>query len=152
MALEILRRMDQLDLNGLLLLGDVYHNLDLHSLSLDDYQEALQKQGNLSPDRFMRVAAILIDRGTYKAAFEYLERIEKKFAQGLSEKEDLRLLSLKAKVLLTTGQEARGGENPTRHSQQEPTRRQSAATAWAIGMEGGRSRYRRHKLRKSCQG
>ncbi|MBC8348155.1 MAG: tetratricopeptide repeat protein [Verrucomicrobia bacterium] len=109
-ALEILRRMDQLDLNGLLLLGDVYHNLDLHSLSLDDYQEALQKQGNLSPDRFMRVAAILIDRGSYKAAFDYLERIEKKFDQGLSEEENLRLLSLKAKVLLTTGKEAQAAE------------------------------------------
>jgi tetratricopeptide (TPR) repeat protein len=109
-ALEILRRMDQLDLHGLLLLGDVYHNLDLHSLSLDDYQEALQKQGNLSPDRFMRVAAILIDRGSYKAAFDYLERIEKKFDQGLSEEENLRLLSLKAKVLLTTGKEAQAAE------------------------------------------
>ena len=85
-ALEILRRMDQLDLNGLLLLGDVYHNLDLHSLSLDDYQEALQKQGNLSPDRFMRVAAILIDRGSYKAAFDYLERIEKNSLKGLAKK------------------------------------------------------------------
>ncbi len=104
-ALEVLRRMDQLDLNGLLLLGDVYHNLDLHSLSLDDYQEALQKQGNLSPDRFMRVASILIDRGSYKAAFDYLERIEKRFTKGLSDEEDLRLLSLKAKVHLTTGQE-----------------------------------------------
>ncbi|MBU62041.1 MAG: hypothetical protein CMI26_06025 [Opitutae bacterium] len=109
-ALEILRRMDQLDLNGLLLLGDIYHNLDLYSLSLDDYQEALQKQGNLSPDRFMRVAAILIDRGSYKDAFDYLERLEKKFEQGLSQEESLRLLSLKAKVLLTTGQESRAAE------------------------------------------
>lgn len=106
-TLEILRRMDQLDLNGLLLLGDVYHNLDLHGLSLDDYQEALQKEGNLSPKRFIRVAAILIDRGSYNAAFDYLDRIEKKFNQGLSDEEYMRLLSLKAKVFLTTGQKAK---------------------------------------------
>ncbi len=109
-ALETLRRLEKLNLSGLLLLGDAYHNLDLHALSLDAYQEALQREGDLSASRFMRVAAILIDRGSYEAGFNYLGRIEERFTQGMADEEQLRLLALKAKVLLTTGQEDEAAE------------------------------------------
>ncbi len=105
-SLETLRRLEKLNLSGLLLLGDAYHNLDLHSLSLDAYQEALQREeGSLSALRFIRVAAILINRGSYQAGFDYLGRIEQRFGQKLTEEEELRLLALKAKILLTTGQD-----------------------------------------------
>ena len=104
-ALETLRRLDKLDPSGLLLLGDAYHNLELNELSLDAYQECLQRRGDLTVGRFMRVASILIDRGSYQAGFRYLDQIEQKFAEGMGEEDQLQLLALKAKIKLTTGQD-----------------------------------------------
>tara|TARA_A100001037_G_scaffold240759_1_gene220760 strand:- start:264 stop:1640 length:1377 start_codon:yes stop_codon:yes gene_type:complete len=104
-ALETLRRLDKLDPGGLLLLGDAYHNLELNELSLDAYQECLQGRGNLSAGRFMRVASILIDRGSYQAGFRYLDQIEQQFADGMGEDDQLQLLALKANIKLTTGQD-----------------------------------------------
>ncbi|MBO93521.1 MAG: hypothetical protein CMI32_01300 [Opitutales bacterium] len=101
--LETLRRMEELDLRGHLLLGDLYHNLDLHQLALSAYRDALALRNDLDAGRFIRVARILVERGSYAEGFDYLDRIEAKFKQGLDEKEHLALLALRARVALARG-------------------------------------------------
>ncbi len=101
--LETLRRLGELDVRGHLLLGDLYHNLELHHLALSAYRTALAIRGDLDAERFIRVARILVDRGSYTEGFDYLDRIEAKFKQGLSEKERLALLALRARVALARG-------------------------------------------------
>ena len=102
--LETLRRLDELDVRGHLLLGDLYHNLELPDLALSAYQAALEKRGNLDVARFIRVAHILVDKGSYAEGFDYLDRIESKFNQALTEENKLSLLTLRARVSLARGQ------------------------------------------------
>ena len=46
-TLNLLRRMGQLSSSELVILGDLYHNLNLYELSLDAYQEALAGYGGI---------------------------------------------------------------------------------------------------------
>ncbi|MFP6901800.1 MAG: tetratricopeptide repeat protein [Opitutales bacterium] len=103
--LETLRRMGELDGRGHLLLGDLYHNLELPALALLVYRGALGLQGDLDAGRFIRVASILIDRGSYEEGFDYLDRIEAKFSQGLNEEERLDLLGLRARIAFALGEQ-----------------------------------------------
>ncbi|MGE4549892.1 MAG: tetratricopeptide repeat protein, partial [Opitutales bacterium] len=102
--LETLRRLEELDVRGHLLLGDLYHNLELPALALTAYQTALELRGNLDVTRFIRVAHILVDRGSYAEGFDYLDRIESKFSQALTQENKLSLLALRARVSLARGQ------------------------------------------------
>ena len=102
-ALETLRRMNQLDAAGTLSLGDLYHNLGLHDLSLAAYQQALAKKQKLSLNRYARAAKVLIDRGAYGAGFKYLQEIEKTFGKGYSESDERTIRMLQAEVRIATG-------------------------------------------------
>ncbi len=102
-ALETLRRMNQLDAATTLSLGDLYHNLGLLDLSLSAYQQALAKKEKLSLPRYARVAKVLINRGSYGDGFEFLEEIEKKFGKGYSEQDEREIRMLQAEVRLATG-------------------------------------------------
>ena len=102
-ALETLRRMNQLDAAGTLSLGDIYHNLELHEHSLASYQQALAKKEKLSLNRYARAAKVLISRGSYGAGFRYLEEIEKIFGQGFSEEDERIIRMLQAEVRIATG-------------------------------------------------
>ncbi len=102
-ALETLRRMNQLDAAGTLSLGDLYHNLGLGDLSLAAYQQALAKKEKLSLSRYSRAAKVLINRGSYEAGFQYLQDIEKTFGQGYTPSDEREIRMLKAEVCLATG-------------------------------------------------
>jgi tetratricopeptide (TPR) repeat protein len=102
-ALETLRRMNQLDAAGTLSLGDLYHNLGLHDLSLAAYQQALAKKEKLSLNRYARAAKVLIDRGSYGAGFKYLQEIENTFGKGYSESDERTIRMLQAEVRIATG-------------------------------------------------
>ena len=102
-ALETLRRMNQLDAAGILSLGDIYHNLGLHEHSLTSYQQALAKKEKLSLNRYARAAKVLINRGSYGACFKYLEEIEKIFGQGFSKEDERIIRMLQAEVRIATG-------------------------------------------------
>ncbi|MEK9772044.1 MAG: tetratricopeptide repeat protein [Opitutae bacterium] len=102
-ALETLRRMNQLDAAGTLSLGDLYHNLGLHHLSLSAYQQSLAKKEKLSLARYARAAKVLINRGSYGAGFRYLEEIEKTFGKGYSDADEREIRMLQAEVRLVTG-------------------------------------------------
>jgi tetratricopeptide (TPR) repeat protein len=102
-ALETLRRMNQLDAAGILSLGDIYHNLGLHEHSLTSYQQALAMKEKLSLNRYARAAKVLINRGSYGACFKYLEEIEKIFGQGFSKEDERIIRMLQAEVRIATG-------------------------------------------------
>ena len=71
--------MGKLKLSDLLILGDLYHNLELYDQSLKAYQEAIRNQQKLPLENYIRVARILINRGSYEDGFSHLEEIEKNF-------------------------------------------------------------------------
>jgi len=102
-ALETLRRMGKLDTGDLLRLGDLYHNLNLYELSLQNYERAIQRKEKLSVRRYIRVASILIGRGSYQDCFSYLDKIENTFGSNYSTEDEKEVLLLKAEILKATG-------------------------------------------------
>ena len=102
-TLDLLRRMGELKTSELIVLGDLYHNLNLYDLSLDAYQEALASSNKLSLSQYIRVAQTLIQRSSYQEGFSYLEKIENEFGDGRSKEEQKKINLLKAEVLQATG-------------------------------------------------
>ena len=102
-TLDLLRRMGALKTQELVILGDLYHNLNLYDLSLDAYQEALARTNKLSLSQYIRIAQTLIQRSSYQEGFAYLEKIEKEFGEGRSKEERKLINLLKAEVLQATG-------------------------------------------------
>ena len=102
-ALEMIKRMGKLNPSGYLNLGDLYHNLGLFESSLANYELAIAKKEKLSLSRYVRVARILIRRGSYQDGFAYLGKIDQAFGNSYSneERKDVRLLQ--AEVLKATG-------------------------------------------------
>ena len=102
-TLDLLRRMGALKTLELVILGDLYHNLNLYDLSLDAYKEALARANKLSLSQYIRIAQTLIQRSSYQEGFSYLEKIEKEFGDGRSKEERKLINLLKAEVLQATG-------------------------------------------------
>ena len=102
-TLDLLRRIGTLKTLELVILGDLYHNLNLYNLSLDAYKEALAQTNKLSLSQYIRIAQTLIQRSSYQEGFSYLEKIEKEFGDGRSKEERKLINLLKAEVLQATG-------------------------------------------------
>ncbi|HAD21371.1 MAG TPA: hypothetical protein DCF87_04560 [Opitutae bacterium] len=109
-TLDLLRRMGALKTQELVILGDLYHNLNLYDLSLDAYQEALARTNKLSLSQYIRIAQTLIQRSSYQEGFAYLEKIEKEFGEGRSKDERKLINLLKAEVLQATGKNQQATE------------------------------------------
>jgi tetratricopeptide (TPR) repeat protein len=102
-ALETLRRMGNLNNNDLIRLGDLYHNLNLYELSLANYERAISSNEKLPVQKYVRVASILMQRGSYLDCFSYLDKIESIFGKSYSPQNEKDVLLLKAEVLKATG-------------------------------------------------
>ena len=109
-TLDLLRRMGALRTQELVILGDLYHNLNLYDLSLDAYQEALARTNKLSLSQYIRIAQTLIQRSSYQEGFAYLEKIEKEIGEGRSKEERKLINLLKAEVLQSTGRNQQATE------------------------------------------
>jgi tetratricopeptide (TPR) repeat protein len=105
-ALETLKRMGKLKLSDYMVLGDLYHNLELYDQSLQTYEEAIKDKERLPLRSYVRVARILIGRGSYQDGFSYLEKIEKIFGQGYSDEDEKEIRLLQAEVMRATGKDA----------------------------------------------
>ena len=86
-----------------MVLGDLYHNLELFDQSLRIYEEAITKKDRLPLRSYVRVARILISRGSYQDGFSYLEKIEKIFGKGYSDEDEKEIRLLQAEVMRATG-------------------------------------------------
>jgi len=102
-ALETLKRLGNLSKEDVIRLGDLYHNLGLYDLSLKNYERAIEGDEKLSISRYIRVASILISRGSFQDCFSYLEKIEKNFGPQYLKDDEKQVLLLKSEVLLATG-------------------------------------------------
>ena len=103
-AMETLKRMGQLKTQDLLNLGDLYHNLNLYELSLQNYQLAIEKKERISLHRYVRAASILMNRASYEDCFQYLEKIQQILGSNFTPEDERKVLLLKAEVLQATGQ------------------------------------------------
>ena len=103
-AMETLKRMGQLKTQDLLNLGDLYHNLNLYELSLQNYQLAIEKKERISLHRYVRAASILMNRASYEDCFQYLEKIQQLLGSNFTPEDERKVLLLKAEVLQATGQ------------------------------------------------
>ena len=109
-ALETMKRMGKLKLSDYMVLGDLYHNLELYDQSLQVYEEAIQKKQKLPLLNYVRVARILIGRGSYQDGFSYLEKIELNFGKGYSEEDEKKIRLLQAEVLRATGKDQKASD------------------------------------------
>lgn len=104
-ALETLKRMNKLKASDFIVLGDIYHNLALFDKSFGIYQEALLQKQKLGLEQYIRVARILIGRGSFEEGFSYLDQIESFFGSGYSEEDEKKIRLLQAEVLRATGKD-----------------------------------------------
>ncbi len=103
--LEILNRQGLADNAARMLLGDIYLNQKLYSLSTDVYGEVLDNSTNPDVSRLVRYTSGLISMGAIDEADKFLAKIEARKG-SLSDAEQLKVLNLRSKVALATGDSA----------------------------------------------
>ena len=96
--IEIVRRMGKAELATLTLLGDIYINNDAPSLALDAYLAALDSAQNRESKPLIRAAEILTRSRNFAEAKVMLQRSRERFSGQLNEAQDLKLLTLEAKI------------------------------------------------------
>jgi tetratricopeptide (TPR) repeat protein len=98
--LEILRRMNQATGPALLLLGDLYLNLELPVRAYGAYKTALDLEGNLPPAHYIRAATHLTNQKAIEEAVVFTAEIQKKYGDLLEGADKLNFLNLRARLHL----------------------------------------------------
>ena len=140
-TLDLLRRMGALRTQELVILGDLYHNLNLYDLSLDAYQEALARTNKLSLSQYIRIAQTLIQRSSYQEGFAYLEKIEKEFGEGRTKEERKLINLLKAEVLQSTGKNQQATELLSKVVNQHPLEGRALIQLGQLAWKSGDHEY-----------
>lgn len=96
--IEILRRMNKASEPALLLLGDLYLNLELPIHAHDAYASALQLKGNLPPKHFIRAATQLANQNAYERAISYAKQIQARYGDILEKEDAINFLNLRARL------------------------------------------------------
>ena len=103
--LEIVRRMGKAELSSLTLLGDIYMNGDNADLALEAYLAAAEKATADDSRALIRAAELLTRTANYDQASTMIDRSRSALATGLSDDDDLKLLTLEAKIARATGED-----------------------------------------------
>jgi len=98
--LEILRRTGKASGPALLLLGDLYLNLDLPAQAFDAYKTALELEGSLPPSHYIRAATHLANQKAYDEATLFATAIDNKYRDLLERPDQLKFLNLRARLHL----------------------------------------------------
>ncbi len=98
--LEILRRMNRATGPSLLLLGDLYLNLELPDRAYRAYETALDLDGNLPPAHYIRAANHLASQNATEAASRFAKQIQDKYGDLLAGVDKLQFLKLRARLFL----------------------------------------------------
>jgi len=96
--IEIVRRMGKAEHATLILLGDIYINNAAPSLALDAYQAALKVANNNDSQSLIRAADILTRSGNFVKGKTMISSTRERFGDQLSDANDLKLLTLEAKI------------------------------------------------------
>lgn len=102
-SLEMLRRLGKATAPNLFLLGDLYMAQEARDLALDAYLEAIDKDGGQNLAKALRPAQILVGRGAWEEARKLFAKI-RSTGGGLTGADELKLLKLKSRVALATGE------------------------------------------------
>ncbi len=100
---EIVRRMGKATAESLHLLGDIYMNKQILDLALEAYLEAIDMDPKQSPKSPLRAAETMTNYGAYDEASTLIGKIEDVYNDRLEEATELKLLTLKAQIALSTG-------------------------------------------------
>lgn len=109
--LEAVRMMGKAQPRSLVLLGDIYMNAGMPELAKDAYLEVVERDPRGAGfDTAYRAADLLVRTRAYDSAEEVLAAIDKRYGKGLSQDQQLRVLTLKAKVARARGQDRKAAE------------------------------------------
>jgi tetratricopeptide (TPR) repeat protein len=103
--IEIVRRMGKAELASLTLLGDIYINNNAPSLALSAYQSALEITHEDDTQVILGAAEILIHTAHFEEGKSMIASTRQRFTDKLSDADDLRLLTLEAKIARVEGDE-----------------------------------------------
>jgi Flp pilus assembly protein TadD len=109
--LEAVRMMGKAQTNSLVLLGDIYMNAGMSELAKSAYLEAIE--GDSAGVQFptaRRAAELLVRTGSYAQAEEILDSIDERYGEGLTQEEELEVLTLQAKLARARGREREAAE------------------------------------------
>ncbi|MFQ3241023.1 MAG: tetratricopeptide (TPR) repeat protein [Lentimonas sp.] len=101
--LEIVRLMGRPNLATLTLLGNIYMNNEAPGLALDAYQEAIKLAGPKETKALLRAAELLTQTQNYTLAATMIEQTRAHFANTLLDTDNLKLLTLEAKIARAQG-------------------------------------------------
>ncbi len=102
--LEAVRLLDKARTSSLVLLGDIYMNAAMWGLAKEAYLDAISRAGAAPEfDTAYRAADLLIRAHAYDDAKEVLDSINQHYGKAMKQDQELRVLTLKAKVARGTG-------------------------------------------------
>lgn len=108
--IEIVRRMGEADLKTLTLLGDIYMNNQAPDLALNAYLAAADRATAKDSTALIRAAELFTRTANYEQATAMIRKSRATLDQGLTNKNDLTLLTLEAKIARATDQEDKAAE------------------------------------------
>jgi tetratricopeptide (TPR) repeat protein len=105
--LETIRMLGKADSASLVLLGDIYMNAGMPELAADAYLTVIanDKEGTRFAAAY-RAARLLIQTGSFADARKVLDRIEARYAPKLGADDELKVLTLEARLARAEGREA----------------------------------------------
>lgn len=101
--IEVVRRMGKAEVASLTMLGDIYMNNNARGLALGAYLDALKKSGDKNSEALMRAARLMTLSANYEEASKLISAMRSQFGGNLSGDDDLKLLTLEAKIARANG-------------------------------------------------
>lgn len=108
--IEIVRRMGEAELATLTLLGDIYMNNEAPDLALEAYLAAADMATAEDSKALIRAAELLTRTANYEQAAAMIQKSRAALDQSLQGEEDLKLLTLEAKIARATGEDEKAAE------------------------------------------
>ncbi len=102
--IEILKRMDKAPADSLLLLGDIYINLQMLELAFDAYTASVVKDPEQKIDFPIRAVRSLINYGAYDEAASLVYKIRRLYSGRTSDDDELTLLTMQSQVAIARGE------------------------------------------------
>jgi tetratricopeptide (TPR) repeat protein len=102
--------MGQADVPSLTMLGDIYMNQGSPSLALRAYLHALEKSDKQNRQALMRAAKLFTQTGSMEEATVLIDQIRATAGAGLSDEDELQLLTFEAKIARFDGNDAKAFE------------------------------------------
>jgi len=107
--LEAVRMLGAADASSLSLLGDIYMSQGITDLAKDAYLELIRSDdGGARYQAAHRAAELLFRSQAYGQAAELIASIDRRYAKDLETRDELELMTLKAKVARAQGREKEG--------------------------------------------